>query len=159
MEWHRLTQFLPLYVDRAQDKRRQRERFYLALYILILGGTGIRVGAIRKERQHPRTRRRQKYADRTHVQHGYPYYSIADLESPVAAICADGLSDQCGSRHRDPHGGHVAEGSEHHDNLARRAIDGAEAYLHQLKQRKAENIRRNQQTHWESQFHLAPQSA
>jgi integrase len=36
-EWHRLTRFLPLYVDRAQDKRRQRERFYLALYILIMG--------------------------------------------------------------------------------------------------------------------------
>ena len=27
VEWHRLTRFLPLYVDRAQDKRRQRERF------------------------------------------------------------------------------------------------------------------------------------
>jgi hypothetical protein len=40
VEWHRLTRFLPLYVDRARDRRRQRERFYLALYILILGGTG-----------------------------------------------------------------------------------------------------------------------
>jgi integrase len=44
VEWHRLTRFLPLYVVRARDKRRQRERFYLALYILILGNTGIRVG-------------------------------------------------------------------------------------------------------------------
>jgi integrase len=44
VEWHRLTRFLPLYVDRAQDKRRQRERYYLALYILILGNTGIRIG-------------------------------------------------------------------------------------------------------------------
>ena len=42
--------FLPLYVDRARDKRRQRERFYLVLYILILGGTGIRVGEARKLR-------------------------------------------------------------------------------------------------------------
>jgi integrase len=50
VEWHRLTRFLPLYVDRARDKRRQRERFYLALYILILGGTGIRVGEARKLR-------------------------------------------------------------------------------------------------------------
>jgi hypothetical protein len=32
-EWHRLTRFLPVYVDRAQDKRHQRERFYLVLYI------------------------------------------------------------------------------------------------------------------------------
>jgi integrase len=50
VEWHRLTRFLPLYVDRARDKRRQRERFYLALYVLILGGTGIRVGEARKLR-------------------------------------------------------------------------------------------------------------
>ena len=48
VEWHRLTRFLPPYVDRARDKRRQRERFYLALYILILCGTGIRVGEARK---------------------------------------------------------------------------------------------------------------
>jgi integrase len=47
-EWHRLTRFLPLYVDRAQDKRRLRERFYLALYILILGNTGIRIGEARR---------------------------------------------------------------------------------------------------------------
>lgn len=47
-EWNKLTRFLPLYVDRAQDKRRQRERFYLALYILILGNTGIRIGEARK---------------------------------------------------------------------------------------------------------------
>ena len=32
VEWHRLTRFLPLFVDRARDKRRQRERFYLVLY-------------------------------------------------------------------------------------------------------------------------------
>jgi len=50
VEWHRLTRFLPLYVDQAQDKRRQRERFYLALYILILGNTGIRIGEARKLR-------------------------------------------------------------------------------------------------------------
>ena len=49
-EWHRLTRFLPQYVDRVQDKRRQRERFYLALYILILGNTGIRVGEARRLR-------------------------------------------------------------------------------------------------------------
>jgi integrase len=48
VEWHRLTRFLPLYVDRAQDKRRQRERFYLALYILIMGNTGIRIGEARR---------------------------------------------------------------------------------------------------------------
>jgi integrase len=48
VEWHRLTRFLPLFVDRAQDKRRQRERFYLALYILIMGNTGIRVGEARR---------------------------------------------------------------------------------------------------------------
>lgn len=46
----RLTRFLPLYVDRAQDKRRQRERFYLALYILILGNTGLRIGEARRLR-------------------------------------------------------------------------------------------------------------
>jgi integrase len=50
VEWHRLTRFLPLYVDRAQDKRRQRERFYLALYILILGNTGLRIGEARRLR-------------------------------------------------------------------------------------------------------------
>jgi integrase len=50
VEWHRLTRFLPLYVDRAQDKRRQRERFCLALYILIMGNTGIRVGEARRLR-------------------------------------------------------------------------------------------------------------
>ena len=48
VEWHRLTRFLPLYVDRAQDKRRQRERFYLALYVLIMGNTGLRVGEARR---------------------------------------------------------------------------------------------------------------
>lgn len=46
-EWRRLTSFLPTYVDLAQDKRRQRERFYLALYILILGNTGLRTGEAR----------------------------------------------------------------------------------------------------------------
>jgi integrase len=50
VEWHRLTRFLPVYVDRAQDRRRQRERFYLVLYILILGNTGIRIGEARKLR-------------------------------------------------------------------------------------------------------------
>ena len=50
VEWHRLTPFLPLYVDRARDRRRLRERFYLALYILILGNTGIRVGEARRLR-------------------------------------------------------------------------------------------------------------
>ena len=50
VEWHRLTRFLPIYVDRAQDRRRQRERFYLALYILILGNTGIRIGEARRLR-------------------------------------------------------------------------------------------------------------
>jgi integrase len=50
IEWHKLTRFLPLYVDRAQDKRRLRERFYLALYILILGNTGIRIGEARRLR-------------------------------------------------------------------------------------------------------------
>jgi integrase len=50
VEWHMLMRFLPLYVDRAQDKRRQRERFCLALYILILGNTGIRVGEARRLR-------------------------------------------------------------------------------------------------------------
>jgi integrase len=50
VEWHRLTRFLPLYIDRAQDKRRQRERFYLALYVLIMGNTGIRIGEARKLR-------------------------------------------------------------------------------------------------------------
>jgi integrase len=48
VEWHRLTRFLPLYVDRAQDKRRQRERFYLALFVLVMGNTGIRIGEARR---------------------------------------------------------------------------------------------------------------
>ena len=48
VEWHRLTHFLPQYVDSAQDKRRQRERFYLALYILIMGNTGLRIGEARR---------------------------------------------------------------------------------------------------------------
>ena len=47
-EWRRLTDFLPGYVDRARDRRRQRERFYLALYILVLGNTGIRTGEARR---------------------------------------------------------------------------------------------------------------
>ena len=47
-EWQRLVRFLPGYVDRAQDKRRRRERFYLVLYVLILGNTGIRIGEARK---------------------------------------------------------------------------------------------------------------
>ena len=49
-EWHSLTRFLPLYVDRAKDRRRLRERFYLALYILILGNTGLRIGEARRLR-------------------------------------------------------------------------------------------------------------
>jgi integrase len=49
-EWQRLVRFLPGYVDLAQDKRRRRERFYLALYILIMGNTGIRIGEARKLR-------------------------------------------------------------------------------------------------------------
>ena len=47
-EWRRLCDYLPIYVDRAQDKRRQRERYYLVLYILILANTGIRVGEARR---------------------------------------------------------------------------------------------------------------
>ncbi|MEO8321732.1 MAG: tyrosine-type recombinase/integrase [Bradyrhizobium sp.] len=47
-EWQRLVRFLPGYVDLAQDKRRRRERFYLVLYILIMGNTGIRIGEARK---------------------------------------------------------------------------------------------------------------
>jgi integrase len=47
-EWRRLCDYLPIYVDRAQDKRRQRERYYLVLYILILANTGIRIGEARK---------------------------------------------------------------------------------------------------------------
>lgn len=47
-EWQRLLRFLPGYVELAQDTRRRRERFYLVLYILILGNTGIRVGEARK---------------------------------------------------------------------------------------------------------------
>jgi integrase len=46
-EWRRLVRFLPGYIDRAQDKRRRRERFYLVLYFLILGNTGIRIGEAR----------------------------------------------------------------------------------------------------------------
>jgi integrase len=42
------VRFFPGYVNRAQDKRRRRERFYLVLYILILGNTGIRIGEARK---------------------------------------------------------------------------------------------------------------
>ena len=49
-EWQRLVRFLPGYVDLAQDKRRRRERFYLVLYILIMGNTGIRIGEARKLR-------------------------------------------------------------------------------------------------------------
>ncbi|MFG3596471.1 hypothetical protein [Bradyrhizobium sp. RDI18] len=48
VEWNRLVRFLPGYVDRTQDRRRQRERFYLVLYILIMGNTGIRIGEARK---------------------------------------------------------------------------------------------------------------
>jgi integrase len=47
-EWKRLCDYLPLFVDKAQDKRRQRERYYLVLYILILANTGIRIGEARK---------------------------------------------------------------------------------------------------------------
>ena len=47
-EWRRLCDYLPIYVDKAQDKRRQRERYYLVLYILILANTGIRVGEARR---------------------------------------------------------------------------------------------------------------
>ncbi len=50
VEWRRLTSFLPSYVDCAKDKRRQRERYYLALYILIMGNTGIRIGEARRLR-------------------------------------------------------------------------------------------------------------
>jgi integrase len=49
-EWRRLCDYLPIYVDRAQDKRRQRERFYLALYILVMSNTGIRIGEARRLR-------------------------------------------------------------------------------------------------------------
>jgi integrase len=46
-EWKILSNFLPKYVQEAHDKRRHRERFYLHLYILILGNSGIRVGEAR----------------------------------------------------------------------------------------------------------------
>lgn len=49
-EWTRLCKYLPIYIDRAQDKRRLRERYYLAFFILILANTGIRVGEARKLR-------------------------------------------------------------------------------------------------------------
>jgi integrase len=47
-EWQRLCRYLPTYIERAQDKRRLRERYYLAFFILILANTGIRVGEARK---------------------------------------------------------------------------------------------------------------
>ena len=37
-----------MFVDKAPDKRRQRERYYLVLYILILANTGIRIGEARR---------------------------------------------------------------------------------------------------------------
>lgn len=49
-EWVRLCKYLPIYIDKAQDKRRLRERYYLALFILILANTGIRIGEARKLR-------------------------------------------------------------------------------------------------------------
>jgi integrase len=47
-EWKRLCDYLPVFVDKAQDKRRQRERYYLVLYILILANTRIRIAEARK---------------------------------------------------------------------------------------------------------------
>ena len=47
-EWKRLCDYLPVFVDKAQDKRRRRERYYLVLYILILANTGIRIGEARR---------------------------------------------------------------------------------------------------------------
>jgi integrase len=47
-EWKRLCDYLPMFVDKAQDRRRQRERYYLVLYILIMANTGIRIGEARR---------------------------------------------------------------------------------------------------------------
>jgi integrase len=46
-EWRTLYTYLRRYVKKAQDKRRNRERFYLQHYILILANSGIRVGEAR----------------------------------------------------------------------------------------------------------------
>ena len=49
-EWHRLCGYMDHYISSAQDRRRHRERLYLARYILVLANTGIRVGEARKVR-------------------------------------------------------------------------------------------------------------
>ncbi len=70
----------------------------------------------------------------SHVEHRHRDDAVADLERPIAVVRADGLPDQRGARHGDAHGGHVAKGGEHHDDLRGRAVDRAQPHLHQLKQ-------------------------
>ena len=76
---------------------------------------------------------------------------------PVAIAGADGLADQRGSRLRHPHARHVGDGGEGHDQLGGRTLHRAQAYLHQLKQRNADQIRGTGQAHGESQSELGPQ--
>ena len=94
-----------------------------------------------------------------HVQHGDQDDAVADLEGPIAAVRADGLADQRGAGHRDAHRRHVAKGGQHHDDLRRGAVDGAEAHLHQLKQRKSEDVRGDQQSHREIPISTGASSA
>ena len=84
---------------------------------------------------------------------------LPTLNAQSLLPCADGLADQRGARHCDAHRRHVTKRSEHHDDLRRRAVDGSETHLHQLKQREAQDIRRDQQPHRKTQLHLAPQRA
>lgn len=51
-EWKKLCRFIPQYLRLSQDRRRQRERLYLVLYVQILANTGIRVGEARSLKWH-----------------------------------------------------------------------------------------------------------
>jgi hypothetical protein len=107
-----------------------------------------------EQRQYPGPRQRQQQAGTTHVQRGEGDDPVAEPEGPAAITRPDRLPDQRRTGERDTVAGHVGDRGEHHHDLRGRAVDGAEAHLHDLEQREAEQIGRRQQAHREAESQL-----
>ena len=76
---------------------------------------------------------------------------------PVAR--ADRLADERRAGERDADARHVCDRCQHQDDLGRRAFHLAQAHLHQLEERKAEQIRGSHRAHRKAQPELAKEVA
>ena len=69
------------------------------------------------------------------------------------------MPDERRARQCDAESRHVGDRGQYHDHLRRRSADRAEAYLHHLEDRIAEQVRRRQQPHRKAEPHLLAKPA